>query len=62
MTWVPGPSGASVNDVVLTVDGQEGMKLANDDVVEVRPSKNRVLLVRSPTHSFFELLKCQLVL
>jgi NAD+ kinase len=47
-------------DVVLTVDGQEGMKLANDDVVEVRPSKNRVLLVRSPTHSFFELLRTKL--
>jgi len=47
-------------DVVLTVDGQEGMKLANNDVVEVRPSKNRVLLVRSPTHSFFELLRTKL--
>jgi NAD+ kinase len=47
-------------DVVLTIDGQEGMKLANDDVVEVRPSKNRVLLVRSPTHSFFELLRTKL--
>ncbi len=47
-------------DVVLTVDGQEGMKLANNDVVEVRASKNRVLLVRSPTHSFFELLRTKL--
>jgi len=47
-------------DVVLTVDGQEGMKLANHDVVEVRRSRNRVSLVRSPTHSFFELLRTKL--
>jgi NAD+ kinase len=47
-------------DVVLTIDGQEGMKLANNDVVEVRASKNHVLLVRSPTHSFFELLRNKL--
>jgi NAD+ kinase len=47
-------------DVVLTVDGQEGMKLANHDVVEVHRSRNRVSLVRSPTHSFFELLRTKL--
>jgi NAD+ kinase len=47
-------------DVALTIDGQEGMKLANDDVVTVRPAKHRVHLVRSPTHSFFELLRTKL--
>ena len=47
-------------EVVLTVDGQEGMKIANDDVVEVRRSPNRVSLVRSPTHSFFDLLRTKL--
>jgi NAD+ kinase len=47
-------------DVVLTIDGQEGMKLADQDVVEVSRSKHRVLLVRSPTHSFFELLRTKL--
>jgi NAD+ kinase len=47
-------------DVVLTVDGQEGMKLENHDVVEVRSSKHRVLLVRSPDHSFFERLRSKL--
>jgi NAD+ kinase len=47
-------------DVVLTIDGQEGMKLADKDVVEVSRSKHRVLLVRSPTHSFFELLRTKL--
>ena len=50
---------ASDEDVVLTVDGQEGMKLASDDVVEVRRSRNRVLLVRS-RHRFFELLRSKL--
>ncbi|MBI2963398.1 MAG: NAD(+)/NADH kinase [Deltaproteobacteria bacterium] len=47
-------------DVVLTVDGQEGMKLASEDVVEVRRARNHVLLVRSPAHSFFELLRTKL--
>ena len=47
-------------DVALTIDGQEGMKLATDDVVTVRPAKHRVHLVRSPTHSFFELLRTKL--
>src|SRR5262245_10131191 len=47
-------------DVVLTVDGQEGMKLEDHDVVEVRSSKHRVLLVRSPAHSFFERLRTKL--
>jgi NAD+ kinase len=47
-------------DVVLTIDGQEGMQLATEDVVTVRPAKHRVHLVRSPTHSFFELLRTKL--
>jgi len=47
-------------DVVLTIDGQEGMKLVSEDVVSVRAAKNRVRLVRSPTHSFFELLRTKL--
>ena len=47
-------------DVVLTLDGQEGTKLASEDVVEVRASPNRVALVRSPAHSFFELLRTKL--
>jgi len=46
--------------VMMTVDGQEGMQLANHDVVEVRRSRNRVSLVRSPSHSFFELLRTKL--
>ena len=47
-------------DVVLTIDGQEGMKLATDDVVVVCAAKHRAHLVRSPAHSFFELLRSKL--
>jgi NAD+ kinase len=47
-------------DVVLTIDGQEGMKLATDDVVAVSAAKHRAHLVRSPTHSFSELLRTKL--
>jgi NAD+ kinase len=51
---------ASDPEVVLTIDGQEGMPLRDGDVVEVRRSRNRVALVRSPRHSFFELLRTRL--
>jgi NAD+ kinase len=47
-------------DIVFTVDGQEGMKLASEDVIEVRRARNQVLLVRSRSHSFFELLRTKL--
>lgn len=51
---------ASDEDVVLTVDGQEGMELATGDVVEVRRSPNRVRLVRSPERTFFQVLRTKL--
>jgi NAD+ kinase len=51
---------ASDEDVVLTIDGQEGIKLATDDVIEVSRSRHRVALARSPDHSFFELLRTKL--
>jgi NAD+ kinase len=47
-------------EVVLTVDGQEGMELKNNDVVEVSRSRHHALLVRSPAHSFFALLRTKL--
>ncbi|MGH7821762.1 MAG: NAD(+)/NADH kinase [Candidatus Binatia bacterium] len=47
-------------EVVLTIDGQEGMPLESGDVVEVRRSRNRVSLVRSPTQTFFALLRTKL--
>lgn len=51
---------ASDEDVLLTIDGQEGMQLASGDTVEVRRSRNRVRLVRSPERTFFEVLRAKL--
>jgi NAD+ kinase len=51
---------AADEDVVLTVDGQEGMSLTSGDVVEVRRSRNKVVLVRSPERTFFEVLRTKL--
>jgi NAD+ kinase len=48
------------DEVVLTIDGQEGMPLENGDVVEVRRSRNRAALVRSPSQTFFALLRTKL--
>ena len=47
-------------DVVLTADGQEGMQLRNDDVVEIRKGRNTVPLVHAGTRSYFDVLHSKL--
>jgi NAD+ kinase len=47
-------------DVVLTLDGQEGMSLHTGDVVEVRKGQSRVPLVRSFTRGYFDVLRSKL--
>lgn len=47
-------------DVMLTLDGQEGMPLLDGDRVEVRKSPNVVVLVRSPDRTFSEVLRSKL--
>ncbi len=46
--------------VVLTADGQVGVPLQGGDVVELRQSNNRTLLVKSPTKDYFEVLRTKL--
>jgi len=47
-------------DVVLTLDGQEGLELHNHDVVEVRKGRSAVPLVQSVTRSYFDVLRSKL--
>ncbi len=47
-------------DVMLTLDGQEGMPLLDGDRVEVRKSSNIVVLVGSPDRTFSEVLRSKL--
>jgi NAD+ kinase len=47
-------------DVVLTLDGQEGMKLRSDDVIEIRKGQSPVPLIRSDTRSYFDVLRSKL--
>ncbi len=47
-------------DVVFTADGQVGMPLLGGDVVEVRKSGSRTLLVKSPSKDYFEVLRTKL--
>lgn len=47
-------------DVVLTVDGQEGLALQSDDVVEVRKAAMSVPLVHSARRTFFDVLRSKL--
>lgn len=47
-------------DVYLTIDGQSGRALQMGDVLEVRRSANRVLLVRNPKKGYFGILRQKL--
>lgn len=47
-------------EVMFTADGQVGMPLQGGDVVEVRKSKAKTLLVNSPNRDYFEVLRTKL--
>jgi len=47
-------------EVQLAIDGQEGAPLQDGDLVEVRRSEHPALLLVSPTHSRFEVLRSKL--
>lgn len=51
---------SSGGTVFLSPDGQEGVLLNNDDVVEVRDYKVPVSLVKAPSRSYFEILRNKL--
>jgi NAD+ kinase len=51
--------GAREQDVLLTVDGQEGVPLAAGDVIEVRRGAP-VSLVRSPHRTYYDVLRSKL--
>ncbi|MGA2463203.1 MAG: NAD(+)/NADH kinase [Thermodesulfobacteriota bacterium] len=44
-------------EVILTLDGQQGFSLEFEDVVEVRKAEGRILLIKSPYRHYFEVLR-----
>lgn len=44
----------------LTIDGQQGIPLAEDDVVQCRKSKHSVKLFKLPDRTFFQVLRAKL--
>jgi NAD+ kinase len=48
-------------DVFLTLDGQEGFELTEQDVVRVEKSDRRVLLVRSFSRDHFQVIRSKLM-
>ncbi|HUI26306.1 MAG TPA: NAD(+)/NADH kinase [Candidatus Kryptonia bacterium] len=47
-------------DVVLTLDGQEGYPLLPDDTIEIRKGASVVPLIQSPARGYFEVLRQKL--
>jgi NAD+ kinase len=48
---------AKQQEVILTLDGQQGFYLEFEDMVEVRKAKSRILLIKSPYRHYFEVLR-----
>lgn len=44
-------------EVLLTLDGQQGFALEFGDVVEVKKAEGRILLIKSPYRHYFEVLR-----
>jgi NAD+ kinase len=44
-------------EVILTLDGQQGFTLEFEDVVEVKKAEGHILLIQSPYRHYFELLR-----
>ncbi len=51
---------ASDSEVFLTLDGQAGQELLKGDLVQIKQSSNRVLLVRNPKIDYFGILRAKL--
>ncbi|HET6515579.1 MAG TPA: NAD(+)/NADH kinase [Thermodesulfovibrionales bacterium] len=49
-----------IDDVFLTVDGQQGIPLRKDDVIAVEKSPYKTRLLIPPTSDFFEVLRTKL--
>lgn len=47
-------------DIFLSLDGQEGFEIGDDDRICVRKSEERVLLVQSPDKNYFDVLRNKL--
>ena len=47
-------------ELLLTLDGQETVRLGPDDAVLVTRCEYQVLMVRSPRHDFYDLLRTKL--
>jgi len=44
-------------EVILTLDGQQGFSLEYEDEVAVRKAESRILLIKSPYRHYFEVLR-----
>jgi NAD+ kinase len=44
-------------EVILTLDGQQGFPLDFEDLVEVKKAEGRILLIKSPYRHYFEVLR-----
>jgi NAD+ kinase len=50
----------SDQETFLTLDGQEGFRIGEQDKVCIRKSEQRVLLIQSPDKNYFDVLRTKL--
>ena len=55
------PNEANREDVYLTVDGEDAVKLGKEDTVEIRRSDKTVRLIRLTDRSFYEIVSDKLM-
>ncbi len=48
---------AKQQEVILTLDGQQGFSLEFEDMVEIKKAESRILLIKSPYRHYFEVLR-----
>jgi NAD+ kinase len=48
------------SDIILTLDGQKGLEITDQDVITVRRSTHPMLLILLPDHHYFDVLKAKL--
>lgn len=54
------PSSENKTELILTLDGQEVVKLGDDDILNIRISDRKLFLIKDPERHFYDVLRSKL--